>query len=248
MQHMKSKTLLLTLTLLVAALWIGQRAAAQSQSTGGKGKTSGERVNELALQARSGDEQSTRKLMGELYDMEGLGVVGSETLAPVTDRVVKAELDFRSGKSKGIDEKNVVRTVNDLADKMGAPAYAHTSRYEVRKLRSRMMRSTPALVQIEDEKGNSGKAGSISSTLSPVEAFHVTATLVRQKIFNPDFQQTDAELRANWKSSHQHPGQQNTDTSRRDEMLSHVAGKLATTSPQDLIRQGSDSLTTLGIQ
>jgi hypothetical protein len=248
MQPMKTRTLLLTLTLVVAALWITQNAAAQSQALDRKGKTSVERVNELALQAKNGDEQSTRRLMGELYGMEGLGAAGDDTLAPVTDRVVKAELDFRAGKSKGIDEQNVVRTVNDLADKMGAPPYAHTSRYEVRKLRSRMIRSTPALVQTEDEKGNSGKAGSISSTLSPVEAFHVTAMMVRQKIFNPDFQQTDAETRANWKSSHQHPGQENPDTSRRDEMLGHIAGKLATTSPQELIRQGHDSLTTLGIQ
>lgn len=99
MQHMK--TLLLTLTLLVAALWINQTAAAQSQATGGKNKTSEQRVNDLALQAKGGDEQSTRKLMGELYNMEGLGVAGDDTLAPVTDRVVRPNLTFAPANRKG---------------------------------------------------------------------------------------------------------------------------------------------------
>ncbi len=115
------------------------------------------------------------------------------------DRVVRSEMEYRKGERKGVDEIEVVKVINGLAKKYGAPAYAKTNQGEVRELRMSMLLTEGDFVARgrNDGKGKKKrkKGDGIGSEMSPLEAVYVTADMVKQKLYNEDYQLTQEEKR-----------------------------------------------------
>jgi hypothetical protein len=94
---------------------------------------------------------------------------------------------------------------NNLADKFNALDYAHTNRYEVRRLHTMMLPYMPDFIGRENTGAEQRKTKGSSlnhERMSPLEAGFLTAMLLRQKQTNPDFQLTHDEQFAQWKERH----------------------------------------------
>lgn len=164
-----------------------------------------DRINKKARAAKTGGSAEARELADAVVDPYTTGnplIESDSTMSEVKERLARAEVDYRQGRSKGIPEDNVVRLVNALGGKFGAPEYAKTDRSEVRGHRMALFLLTPHLTTIdrpekgERGKGGKGSLGGLSPKMSPLEAANVTMSLVYQKIFNQDYQKDASEREA----------------------------------------------------
>lgn len=165
------------------------------------------RLNEKARAARGGDEAAVRGLADEVFDtVVGGNEIAAAATAGLKERVVRSEMDYRKGKRKGVDEIEVVKVINGLAKKYGAPDYAKTDQREVRQLRVSMLPTEGDFIARgkNDGKGRKKpkKGDSIGSEMSPLEAVYVTADLMKQKMYSEDYQLTPEERRARWAERH----------------------------------------------
>ena len=166
-----------------------------------------ERINEKARAARSGEEHA----VGELTDAVFNTIVGDDEVSAAATkelkgRVFRSEMEYRRGKRKGVEEVEVVKVINGLAKKYGAPDYAKTNQGEVRELRMSMLLTEGDFVARGRNDGKGGKkrkkGDTIGSEMSPLEAVYVTADMVKQKLYNEDYQLTQEERRARWAEKH----------------------------------------------
>jgi hypothetical protein len=115
-------------------------------------------------------------------------------------------MDYRKRKRKGVDEIEVVKVINGLAKKYGAPDYAKTDQREVRELRMSMLLTEGDFIGRGKNDGKSKpkkkKGDTIGSEMSPLEAVYVTADMVKQKLYNEDYHLTQGERRARWAEKH----------------------------------------------
>jgi hypothetical protein len=178
----------------------------------------------------------------------------------VKDRLKRSEIAYQQGKKEGVREENVVRAMNNLAGKFGAPGYAKTEKYEVRKLRVSMLSFEFDLVSKQVSKKSSKERGdgkkiveSIGPTMSPLEAVYVTSSLIVQKLTNPEYQLTHEERRAQWAEEHDGRRAFETDagprilpqTGRQVEMSHIVSRGVRARGPseqRDLIHESLDIL------
>lgn len=166
-------------------------------------------IDKKSQMAKDNDESSVRALADEVVDTIGVDVLPTETASEVKDRLARAEIRYQSGDKEGIPERNVVRAVNGLVKKFGAPEYAITSAYEVRKLRMDAFYLMPQLIgrgRSKDrrtvDREHTSVGSSINPTMSPVEAFFITGMMLQQKRLNPEYQVTYAERLAKWNEKH----------------------------------------------
>jgi hypothetical protein len=146
-----------------------------------------------AARSQAGDEASVRDLAAGIFKPFGWAN-RAEIRGRILDRVVKAELAYRSGQHPPVPEDNVVKVVNSLAQQLGAPDYAKTNLDQVRYLRTSLMVSSPHLVA---SGTRSGEDKEIPRALSPVEATYVVLSLIHQKLYNPKYQEVgDGWLKA----------------------------------------------------
>ena len=136
--------------------------------------------------------------------------------------------------------------INAIAQKIGAPAFAYTNCAEVRRVRMRMMPLVPALFA-RDLKRSDGKGGfRIRQTLLPMEAVYLFASVIDQKLWNPDFQLTSQERRAKWAELHStrslRPSQANP---RTNDLFSALETAATQESAKDLARFACDGLTRM---
>jgi hypothetical protein len=154
-------------------------------------------IDEKALQAKDNDESSVRELADAVFAAPEFAVIPTADREAMKERVLSAELDYRSGQGEGIVEENIVETVNELADKFSAPDYARTSALQVRVLRAGLMNRYPNFIAQEHHSGETRPevniGDSISPTMSPLEAVFVTGGLLWQKMVNEYFQYTPQE-------------------------------------------------------
>jgi hypothetical protein len=166
-----------------------------------------DRVNEKARAARGGDEDAVRELTDAVFNtaVDEDDVIGDAT-KPLKERVLRAEMEYRKGKRKGVAEIEVVKVINGLAKKYGAPDYAKTDQREVRELRMSMLLTEGDFVARgrNDGKGKpkKKKGDTIGSEMSPLEAVYVTTDMLKQKLYNEDYQLTQEERRARWAEKH----------------------------------------------
>lgn len=123
----------------------------------------------------------------------------------VKDRLVQAEILYGQKKSLGIHEEAIVRTINDLSDKLGAPEHSKTTMSQVRVLRMWLALSEPKFMGAGMADREVGVGESINQTMGPLQAAHLMATLIDQKFVNPDFQVTPQE----WEQTSIHNVRQN---------------------------------------
>jgi hypothetical protein len=200
------------------------------------------RIELAARQAQSGDELSIRALTDEIFTIapELSDAIGT----PLKDRIVKAELAFRSSQYPPIAETQIADGVNVLANHFGAPHYATTSGEQVADLRMSLLPAFPTLL------GSHLTADDRSiHQFSPVEAACLTLLMVRQKISNPEYQ-VPPELWQKWKKSRK-PASNNAanrrpDNSQEKAMRSLIAGQQMST--ESSLALGHQVLDAIGIE
>jgi len=214
----KRNTLIISLLLICVvtggAIWMTSNSTAQSsfemseaQSSSDQEKPSSplSNINGKARAANNGGgETEVRALADEIFTTyqfdEAPAVVGDS----IKERLVRAELNYRSGHGQqGISDASIVRAVNYLAYKLGAPAYAQTDVFELRRMKAAILPYTGDLqarsraeevtnVIAGNQKTNANDAH--TPTMSPLEAIFFMTALVQQKQSNPEYQLTNEEL------------------------------------------------------
>lgn len=235
----KRNTAVISLLLLCAvtggAILITSNSVAQSNPDASEGPSSTEgkpssplsNINGKARAANNGGgETEIRALADEIFttyqfDEDPAGVGDS-----IKESLVRAEISYRGGQGQqGISDASIVRAVNYLAYKLGAPAYAQTDVFELRRMKAAILpytddlqaRSRAAeLTSVGDQKTNANNA--TTPTMSPLEAVFFMTALVQQKQFNPEYQLTNEEFVA----LHGNRRQADSDMMFRSEMQSRV--------------------------
>lgn len=135
------------------------------------------------------DEQTIHPLVDEVLKFpRTFGRLPEPIDGLVNERLVHSEGAYLRGERTGIDEQEIVRLFNSLADKFAAPEYAKTSLLQVRVLRMQLSLSSPAFMGRGLTRDEAKVGDSINSTMSPLQATHVIETLIDQKLLNPDYQ------------------------------------------------------------
>src|SRR5437016_8162566 len=164
----------------------GRHASGQNDATGAIS-----RINERAALLNTADEARIRQLADEVFKAFDIDQAPPEIANSLKDRLVRAEVNYRGGNGKPVSEFGVVRMTNMLMDKLGAPAYAKTNVFEVRRLE---MNFLPFLSKFIGKKpvgqNNGAKAlgSSINPIMLPLEAATIAGLLIQQKRFNPTYQ------------------------------------------------------------
>ncbi len=134
-------------------------------------------MDDAARNLRPGDETSVRTLVAAVFADNGINDRIAATSGSVPDRLVKAEMAFQTGKTPGITDDKIVTAVNQLAQRFQSPPYAYTNANEVRRLRIKMLAVYPHLIGRGATSKRDDSKPHFDKTMSPVEAFHITAIL-----------------------------------------------------------------------
>jgi hypothetical protein len=110
-----------------------------------------------------------------------------------TDRIVQAESQYRNGAHPAVHESDVVKAINNFANSIGAPQWAHTNQIEVRRLRMHMLTLYPQLMASQAPPDSKQHYKAIDEDMRPIEGAYVATTLIYQKLYNSKYQFTDAE-------------------------------------------------------
>lgn len=156
------------------------------------------RINKRAQDARNGDRAAIQALANETFDPAdlGLGDIPEEAVEAIKNRLVKAEMDYRAGngKQKAIEERDVARMINNLADTLQLPDYAKTNSFQVRHLRLGVWPNLLKFIAQEDAKERANphvRMGlKITTKMSPLEGAYVAVLMLQQKNQNAAFQIT----------------------------------------------------------
>jgi len=158
-----------------------------------------ERIENQAALVNTNDQQSVRALANEVFNFPRAFPRLPDAIANIVkDRLVRAETKYLRGEGPGVQEREVALLLNDLASRFGAPAYAQTSPQQVRVLRMSLLLSAPVFMGRGMTPDHAQVGDSINPTMSPLQATHLLATLIDQKLLNPDYQIPPAE----WDSNH----------------------------------------------
>lgn len=203
------------------------------------------RVNHLASLARSGNTNADVQLVHQLFINVGV----SPNIADVfgfTDRIVQAETEFSKGELAPIPDSVLVQAVNNAANTIGAPQWSHTNQQEMRRLRMHMLVLYPQLIADQGRPDAKGHYHALKNTVSPMEAAYIGLTMMYQKIYNPNYQFTEAERAANASLS---PSEnQSKHIVREETMLNILSGKTQSISIQDLLAVADRFFDDLGIE
>lgn len=223
------------------------------------------RVEEAAKKAKNNDEKAVRELADAVFDYAG-GQMPESVSDGMKDRLVRAEMNYRKGK-KGIREEDIVQTVNELADTIGAPAYAKTSKLQVKVMRVKLMGDHPSFIAQERDdkkKGLKKKIGdTINPEVSPLEGAFITMMMIQQKVLNEDWQKTPEEYAATLNTKHSKEvksvaeGQEikgrlvakkAKNMEKVNEMMETISKGLGRLGAADALNLADKSLDTLGIE
>jgi hypothetical protein len=239
-------------TAVLGTIWF---AAAQTTkntaSANVRQRTTWERVDDAARNLNGADQTRIRGLVNEVFADNGIDERIVATAGSVPDRLVAAEASFQSGKTAGISEDKVVATVNLLARHFNAPQYAYTNTKEFRRLRLKMVSTYPNLIGRGSAATRDDSKHHFDRTMSPVEAFHITSTLIFQKVFNPEFQFTQQEIDKATQQVNAADTATLTDRvgkgERTREMVDVIRKGASTMSLRDMLSQSEQALDELGI-
>jgi len=233
---------------VTAVMVVGNRRAS-GQDTQNDQTNSVERINSKAELLNTADETVIRDLADEVFKSFDADLVPPEVIGSVKDRIVRAEVAYRSGHGKPVSEFGVVRMTNMLMKKLQAPAYAQTNVFEVRRLE---MNFLPFLSKFIGKKpvgtshGPKALGSSFNPEMSPLEAVVIANLLIQQKRVNPAYQLTQDEWVAKHygKNSSKH---EFGDKSRSDEMEKAIkrGGDL---SVSELVKLPHRALDMLGVE
>lgn len=190
----------------VGTMWMGTGLSVQGQSASEQAGDSQVEdpfvsVDRKARAAKSDERNAVEELGSGVVNNFAPDDVPQPNRDAMIERLVRAELNYRQGKHKGILEHDVAKTVNELADKFGAPEYAKTRRDQVRTLRVSLMPNLPHLIDQEVIEGKKDKKKPVDTEMNPymtpLEAATVAMLMLQQKLVNEDYQVTPDEFADN---------------------------------------------------
>ena len=249
--------------LVIAVTWASRsgRVHSETQPQREIGTKPGlQRINDKAKAVKGPDKAAIRGLTDEIMSQYGWDSAPKTVSDSLKDRLVSAEEGFHSGTHRGISEVEVARAVNGFVIKFRTPAYTWTSPSEVKEIRGRLLTLVPDFVgrgRVVNGRPELKKRGAKIAEMSPLEAAYTTMAVVYQKMYNPDFQLTQAERRASWIEKHSRSRQtfgkgdalpSNTATDRQQEMEAVFRRVATTTTLNDLYTLPDKVLDVLGIE
>jgi hypothetical protein len=215
------------------------------------------RINEKAKLARGSNEAGIQALTDEVFSTLNFDQAPAGMDEAIKERLVRAEINYRMGQSKGsASEFRVVHMVNLLADRLGAPSYVRTNVFEVRRLRMNLLPYTSDLqtnLRVKDEK----ELKKVDGSMSPLEAFFIATSLVQQKMYNAEFQLTNDEWIALHGGKRTRKANQEfleeikdrrSNSSRSNEVEKAVQRGFAAMTPYQIVNLPDELLNTLGIE
>lgn len=241
--------LFLSSALCVTAVLVFGGRRASSQDVQNDRTDSLARINSKAELLNTADETVIRDLADEVFMSFDEDLVPQVMKDSMKERIVRAEVNYRRGYGKPVSEFGVVRMTNMLMKKLGAPAYAQTNVFEVRRLE---MNFLPFLSKFIGNKpvgtshGPKALRSSFNPEMSPLEAITVANLLFQQKRVNPAYQLTQDEYVAKHYGKNSSKPDMN-DKSRSEEMEKAIkrGGDLSVT---ELVKLPHRALDLLGVE
>lgn len=265
----RHKTLALSLLLVCAlgswVMWVNSNSLVRGQSQPplrGDNQVVNPfaRLDDKARAAKGGGETQVRELTDEILSSSNLDQAPAGMADAIKARLVRAEVNYRNGRSKAISEFDVIRMVNMVAQKTGAPDFAKTNVFEVRRLQLGILPFVPNLLaRTRDGLENDGRprGAAVNSAMSPLEATFVATLLLQQKRHNAEYQLTHDE----WVALHgsKRKGASNEkfqeqmkahrkNSNRTDELDRAMARGLTAMSPVQLLSLPEELLDRLGVE
>ncbi len=145
------------------------------------------------------DPDSVRALVNEVFNLpRSFPRLPAPVESAVKERLVQAEIRYRHGEKPGIQEQDIVDTVNSLVDGLGGPPYLKTTLSQVRVLRMRLALGQPIFMGTGVARPDVRVGESISSAMGPMQAVNLSEWLIQEKITEPNFQVTPEEWEATY--------------------------------------------------
>lgn len=211
-------------------------------------------INQKAKDARSGDLNDAKDLVGEMIRVAAFeNELRGFTADSIKERVGRAESRYRQGLTAGIRPENIAQTVNGLAYKFDLPKYAKTNVSEVTRLRMMLLPNFPQIITRNTESKQAATVGAkLDSNMSPAEGFFVLMMMFQQKLYNPEYQLTSSERLSLWNEIYNHrPGQgksPNLPENRNDEIRAALERAGDSMPVLDTLNLSDITLNTLGIE
>jgi len=163
-------------------------------------------IREAARHARSGAIEDTDGYSRAIVDSV---VPDGPVKDSIRSRLTELQHCHRQGLIQPVTEEKLVKAVNKLADQMGMPEYGKTSTLELRLLRVEVSRVMPEITEEAFQNPdhwvgpNNKEMATMSTKMTPAEITYLLGLLIRQKLLNPSFQLTEAELRTRYTKAKQ---------------------------------------------
>lgn len=144
------------------------------------------------LHAQDRDSDGGRRAIAA--ELAGYVTSDSSMKAQFSDLLATEHGSWRSGATKGSDERKLVIALNHHLSLDSAAEYLQLRGYELRRIRIYVWAMVPEL-NGPAKKLHVGDSV-VSAEMSPFEAFLASSWLIYQKMFNPEYLHTRAELLA----------------------------------------------------
>jgi len=143
-------------------------------------------IEQAAIKANQRkDTDSVHALADEVFSFSGVSLARLPGIAevPLKATLEKAEFEYRHGKSKGVNEDDLIAFHNEIVTKLGAPDYAKIDRYQFDATRLSLAKYEPSFLGKDAPNGQE-----INRNMSPLQAAHILQWIVEQKLVNPYYQ------------------------------------------------------------
>ena len=147
-----------------------------------------QKIDERAKLENPADGNSVRALVDEIFNSHLLGQIPPVMDTIVKERLTQAEMNYKLGRSPGVDVNAVVRLVNVLADKFQLPDYARATPHQAEVLCFALETAMPALMALPSTSQAVKPVRTESRVMSPVQATSLLLTLINAKLSSPDYQ------------------------------------------------------------
>lgn len=101
--------------------------------------------------------------------------------------LVKAEQRYRNGTSKGVTEKQLLKTYNDLATSLGLPEEAQLIEEDVTSYRKLLISRMPNFILTDSLPKTPNGNRKLREDMSPLVAYHEIAVIVNAKLLSRSF-------------------------------------------------------------
>lgn len=145
------------------------------------------------------DPDSVQALADEIFNLpRSFPRLAAPVESAVKERLVQAEIRYRKGEKPGIEEQDIVNTLNSVVDQLGGPSYLKTTLSQLRALRMRLAFGQPVFMGAGIALPDANIDESTSSAIGPMQAANLIEWLIQEKITEPNFQVTPDEWEATY--------------------------------------------------